>query len=656
LTIDTGAGLGIISYGPGGGGYFKDSDNSGYSYVGYSNYGVYAQGSYTGGYFKDSDHTGNAYVGYGNFGIVGYGSFAGGYFHDTDSTGRAYVGYGDSGIEAWGSNRGGYFYDSDNTGYAYAGYGDYGIYAGGSYLGGYFYDSSASGIAKLGADNYGIQGYGNTSGGFFEDSNSSGRAYVGDGDYGIWARGDYAGGYFVDGNNTGEAYVGYGNRGIWGKGTFAGATFSHPDDTTFWADVSTSTHKILGTGGVAFVQNHPYDKSKVITYTAPEGDEVAVYTRGTARLINGEALVKLGESFSWVANPDIGLTAHITPRSEKVLLSVDSLTTSEMTVSGPEGSNAIFDYIVFGLRIGFEEFAVIQEKDREAYLPASEAILEPYVQNPELRDYNALERLKKMHQAIGEIGEIDLTRSKALSAAIDENKQEIVTKAREQMEMERNKHDHQPEENLEPIPEALEGTQQPYPDSTELTASTERTVISTIPVDEEGNIHAKSFRSVSPDLTGNISISEPAEAGDILTIDPENPGMMRLCDIAADQRVVGIVAGEPGVVLGGSSMDQLEKPDDEQHVEAQTMESEANLEELVVQNQQTHAPITLSGIVQCKVDAGYGAIQAGDLLTTSPTKGHAMRSDDHAVGTILGKALEPLDAGTGLIKVLVMMR
>ena len=58
----------------------------------------------------------------------------------------------------------------------------------------------------------------------------------------------------------------------------------------------------------------------------------------------------------------------------------------------------------------------------------------------------------------------------------------------------------------------------------------------------------------------------------------------------------------------------------------------------------------------CKVDAGYGAIRVGDLLTTSPTRGHAMRTSNPLPGTILGKALEPLDGGTGMIKVLEMLR
>jgi len=61
-------------------------------------------------------------------------------------------------------------------------------------------------------------------------------------------------------------------------------------------------------------------------------------------------------------------------------------------------------------------------------------------------------------------------------------------------------------------------------------------------------------------------------------------------------------------------------------------------------------------VILCKVDAGYGSIRPGDLLTSSPTAGHAMRALETIPGTILGKALEPLDIGTGQIRVLLMLR
>jgi len=69
------------------------------------------------------------------------------------------------------------------------------------------------------------------------------------------------------------------------------------------------------------------------------------------------------------------------------------------------------------------------------------------------------------------------------------------------------------------------------------------------------------------------------------------------------------------------------------------------------------APMASVGsVVACKVDASYGAIGVGDLLTTSPTPGHAMISYDKEPGTIVAKAIEALGAGRGTIRVLVMLR
>lgn len=101
---------------------------------------------------------------------------------------------------------------------------------------------------------------------------------------------------------------------------------------------------------------------------------------------------------------------------------------------------------------------------------------------------------------------------------------------------------------------------------------------------------------------------------------------------AYDRRVAGIVAGagdyRPGIVLG-----RTECPDP-------TM------------------PIALVGRACCKVDARQGPIAIGDLLTTSPTPGHAMKAEDpeRAFGAVIGKALAPLPDGQGLIPVLVALQ
>jgi hypothetical protein len=59
----------------------------------------------------------------------------------------------------------------------------------------------------------------------------------------------------------------------------------------------------------------------------------------------------------------------------------------------------------------------------------------------------------------------------------------------------------------------------------------------------------------------------------------------------------------------------------------------------------------------CKVDADVAPIKPGDLLTTSPTRGHAQRVVDlnKATGAILGKALGSMKKGKGKIPVLVTL-
>lgn len=77
-----------------------------------------------------------------------------------------------------------------------------------------------------------------------------------------------------------------------------------------------------------------------------------------------------------------------------------------------------------------------------------------------------------------------------------------------------------------------------------------------------------------------------------------------------------------------------------------------------VLDQQMGMMVTLGAFAHCKVDADIAPIAVGDLLTTSPTKGHAQKvlEPEKAVGTIVGKALAPLEKGQGKIPVLVMLQ
>jgi hypothetical protein len=64
------------------------------------------------------------------------------------------------------------------------------------------------------------------------------------------------------------------------------------------------------------------------------------------------------------------------------------------------------------------------------------------------------------------------------------------------------------------------------------------------------------------------------------------------------------------------------------------------------------------------VDATRAAIQVGDLLVTGEQEGVAMKSEPlnlggarlHRPGTLIGKALEPLESGVGEILVLLSLQ
>ena len=68
-------------------------------------------------------------------------------------------------------------------------------------------------------------------------------------------------------------------------------------------------------------------------------------------------------------------------------------------------------------------------------------------------------------------------------------------------------------------------------------------------------------------------------------------------------------------------------------------------------------PLALTGTAQCHVDATSSPIEVGDLLTTSHHPGRAMRATDpsRSFGAVLGKALESLPLGVGMIPVLVTL-
>ena len=133
----------------------------------------------------------------------------------------------------------------------------------------------------------------------------------------------------------------------------------------------------------------------------------------------------------------------------------------------------------------------------------------------------------------------------------------------------------------------------------------------------------------SVDVIGDRTQYEP---GDVLVIDPSSKGKFMKSTEAYSTAVMGIYSTRPGVVGRRQSTDK------------------SHMKEEV--------PMAMVGVVPTKVSAESGAIKPGDLLVTSSKPGYAMKGSDHSqmMGAIIGKALEPLDAGTGVIEVAVSIQ
>lgn len=140
------------------------------------------------------------------------------------------------------------------------------------------------------------------------------------------------------------------------------------------------------------------------------------------------------------------------------------------------------------------------------------------------------------------------------------------------------------------------------------------------------------IRLTNADCAEDFTIADAdlIEAGTVMVLGDE--GALYQSLQAYDKRVAGVVSGagsyKPGIVLDKQA------------------------------SQIDRKPIALLGKVYCKADAKYDSIEVGDLLTTSPSPGHAMKASDQsrAFGAVIGKALRPLRDGQGLIPILIALQ
>jgi len=158
-------------------------------------------------------------------------------------------------------------------------------------------------------------------------------------------------------------------------------------------------------------------------------------------------------------------------------------------------------------------------------------------------------------------------------------------------------------------------------------------------VEINGDIKAVNNITVKTDitLTGadcaeqfDLTEERQLEPGTVVVI-TQDGSLKESCN-PYDRKVAGVVSGagdySPGIVLD-------KRPSDGKRVS-----------------------VALIGKVYCKVDAQYGAVEVGDLLTASPRPGYAMKASDPtlAFGAVIGKALAAMPTGSGLVPVLVALQ
>jgi hypothetical protein len=148
-----------------------------------------------------------------------------------------------------------------------------------------------------------------------------------------------------------------------------------------------------------------------------------------------------------------------------------------------------------------------------------------------------------------------------------------------------------------------------------------------------GNIIASgSIAAKYQDVAEWVPSSEQLSPGTVVVLDSTKSNQVTSSTSSYDTRVAGVVSEQPGIALGEKS--------------------------------ENNVLVATTGRVRVKVDATKSPIHIGDLLVTSDIPGVAMKSEPlnlggaqiHRPGTLIGKALEPLEKGKGEILVLLSLQ
>jgi hypothetical protein len=151
-------------------------------------------------------------------------------------------------------------------------------------------------------------------------------------------------------------------------------------------------------------------------------------------------------------------------------------------------------------------------------------------------------------------------------------------------------------------------------------------------LDVTGDITGGTVSATFQDVAEWVPSTQKLAAGTVVVLDTGRTNHVVASGSAYDTKVAGVVSGQPGVLLGVAGEGKVK--------------------------------VATTGRVKVRVDASRGAVKVGDLLVTSGVEGVAMKSVPvdlggipiHRPGTIIGKALEPLEKGTGEILVLLSLQ
>jgi hypothetical protein len=155
-------------------------------------------------------------------------------------------------------------------------------------------------------------------------------------------------------------------------------------------------------------------------------------------------------------------------------------------------------------------------------------------------------------------------------------------------------------------------------------------------IDTGGNVHAAgAFYANGSDYAESVHVSgkiNQYEPGDVLGVDPTSDGRFLKTALPYATNVAGVYSTKPGVLGSSHGLGTAEF--------------------------QSEVPLAMTGMVPCKVTTENGPIRRGDLLVSSSYPGYAMRGTDRPkmTGAVIGKALEPLETGKGIISILVTLQ